>query len=78
MAVASPARASAAARVRDAVVSAARGGRWWYAGVSGESRYGAYLAHQRSTHPGEIPLTEREFWVEIHREAESNPQGGCC
>lgn len=52
--------------------------RWWYAGVSGESRYGAYLAHQRSTHLGEIPLTEREFWVEIHREAESNPQGGCC
>lgn len=75
---ASPARGSGLRRAGDAVVRVARGVRWWYAGVSGESRYAAYLAHQRATHPGDTPMTEREFWVQAHRAAESHPQGGCC
>jgi uncharacterized short protein YbdD (DUF466 family) len=30
--------------------------------LSGDDSYERYLAHHASHHPGETPLTRREFW----------------
>ncbi|WP_456285725.1 YbdD/YjiX family protein [Microbacterium sp. JZ70] len=47
-------------------------------GMTGQSRYAAYLAHERERHPDGEPLTEREFWREIHRAQDLDPGGRCC
>ncbi|GAB3268006.1 YbdD/YjiX family protein [Microbacterium lacusdiani] len=51
----------------------------WYAkGLTGESKYGAYVAHERAAHPDRAPLTEREFWRCVYRDQEANPGSRCC
>ncbi len=60
------------------LVRAGRAVRWYLDGLTGQSRYASYLAHARATHPDEVPMTEREFWVSYHRDQETNPQGRCC
>lgn len=47
-------------------------------GMTGQSRYAAYLAHEREVHPGREPLSESAFWREIHRAQDRDPGGRCC
>lgn len=59
----------------------ARGGRgllWWARGVTGESKYQAYLDHERRVHPDSEPMTEREFWRDEYARQGANPEGRCC
>lgn len=51
---------------------------WWAKGVTGESKYAAYLAHERRAHPDRPPMSEREFWRDEYARQDANPEGRCC
>ncbi|UNX56244.1 YbdD/YjiX family protein [Georgenia sp. TF02-10] len=52
--------------------------RWFARELSGESAYDKYLAHHAREHPGEAPLTARQFWRQRADEQERTPQARCC
>lgn len=72
-AVASPLRALAGA-----VGRAGRGIRWYVTTLMGDTAYATYVAHQRRNHPGEEPLTERQFWRQRMDDQDRNPGARCC
>lgn len=45
---------------------------------SGERAYEIYLEHHHGHHPGEPPLTEREFWRQHADSRDDNPRMTCC
>ncbi|WP_306231286.1 YbdD/YjiX family protein [Agrococcus beijingensis] len=51
---------------------------WWAKGVTGESKYQAYLDHEGRVHPDRPVMTEREFWRDEYRRQDANPEGRCC
>ena len=59
-----PERVAAATR---AARRAWRAAAWYANGLTGESRYEAYLAHERAAHPERPPLDRRAFWRDYHR-----------
>lgn len=52
--------------------------RWYVASVMGDNHYERYLAHHAAAHPGEIPMTKREYWRERTDAQERNPGARCC
>ncbi|MBY0687424.1 YbdD/YjiX family protein [Microbacterium marinilacus] len=52
--------------------------RWYVRGLTGEARYDAYVAHERSAHPGRTPMSPREFWRCVYRDQDANPGSRCC
>lgn len=62
----------------DALRRVARGTAWYVTSVMGDRAYADYVAHHRGVHPGEEPLSEREFWRDRHRRQERDPSGRCC
>ncbi|MFS0866150.1 YbdD/YjiX family protein [Microbacterium sp. 179-B 1A2 NHS] len=60
------------------VLRAGRGIRWYMTTLMGDSAYATYVAHQRRTHPGSEPLTEREFWRQKMDDQDRNPGARCC
>lgn len=59
-------------------VGAGRSIRWYMRGLMGDSAYETYLAHHRRVHPGEPPMTERQFWRDRMDEQDRNPGARCC
>jgi uncharacterized short protein YbdD (DUF466 family) len=51
---------------------------WWAKGVTGESKYQAYVDHERRVHPDRTPMTERQFWRDEYARQDANPEGRCC
>ena len=51
---------------------------WYVRGLTGESRYETYLAHERVEHPHRPPMQRTQFWREYHAWQDSHPQGRCC
>ncbi|WP_323960246.1 putative selenoprotein [Arthrobacter sp. JZ12] len=51
---------------------------WLFKGVMGENAYQQYLDHHATTHSGEPPMTERQFWRDKTDRQDSNPEGRCC
>jgi len=51
---------------------------WFAKGVTGESKYAAYVAHERAAHPDRTPMTERDFWRCVYSEQDANPGARCC
>lgn len=51
---------------------------WYVNGVTGQSRYADYLAHERERHPDRVPLTEREFWRAHYAQQDADPGARCC
>lgn len=51
---------------------------WFAKGITGESRYDAYVAHERRVHPDREPMDEREFWRDEARRLDAAPEGRCC
>ncbi|WP_336246433.1 YbdD/YjiX family protein [Microbacterium resistens] len=51
---------------------------WYVNGVTGQSRYAAYLAHERAAHPDRVPMTEREFWRRHYAAQDADPGARCC
>jgi len=47
-------------------------------GLMGDDAYAVYVAHQRRTHPGAEPLTERQFWRQKMDDQDRNPGARCC
>ncbi|MER7796700.1 YbdD/YjiX family protein [Microbacterium sp. NPDC096154] len=70
--------ASARLSVRVALGRAWGAVRWYVNGLTGESRYAAYLAHERAAHPDREPMTEREYWRCVYRDQDANPGSRCC
>lgn len=62
--------------MRTGLLGAARGVRWYFKQLTGESKWDDYLA--RCEAEGLTPMSRREF--ERHRadHVERNPQGRCC
>ncbi|MDJ1113904.1 YbdD/YjiX family protein [Microbacterium sp. LX3-4] len=60
------------------LVRAGRGIRWYMTALMGDSAYGTYVAHHRRTHPGEEPMTERQFWRQKMDDQDRNPGARCC
>ena len=56
----------------------ARSIRWYVTSLMGDRAYEIYVAHLAVEHPGEPPLSEREFWVQRYREQEATPGARCC
>ena len=56
----------------------ARNIRWYVTSLMGDRAYEIYVAHLAVEHPGEPPLSEREFWVQRYREQEATPGARCC
>jgi len=71
---ATPRGAGAARRILGGLASL----REFVEGVLGADKYRGYLAHHARTHPGEPPMTEREFWRDYADWQDRNPQGRCC
>jgi len=63
---------------RAALGRAWRAAAWYVRGVTGESRYDAYVAHARAAHPDRPPLSAREYWRRVYREQGANPGARCC
>ncbi|MEV7609601.1 YbdD/YjiX family protein [Microbacterium sp. NPDC089320] len=63
--------ADAARRVWHAVA-------WYMNGVTGQSRYEAYVEHERERHPDREPLREREFWRAHYAQQDADPGARCC
>lgn len=57
---------------------AGRGIRWYMTELMGDGAYRVYVEHQHRTHPGEEPMTERQFWRERMDDQDRNPTGRCC
>ncbi|WP_261164561.1 YbdD/YjiX family protein [Microbacterium sp. Marseille-Q6965] len=70
--------ASPAAGVRAVLARGWRALSWYARGVTGESRYDAYVAHARVAHPDCEPLSAREYWRRVYREQGANPGARCC
>ncbi len=51
---------------------------WYVNGVTGQSRYAAYVAHERTRHPDHEPLSEREFWRAHYAAQDARPGTRCC
>lgn len=51
---------------------------WYVNGVTGQSRYADYVAHERERHPDREPLTEREFWRRHYAAQDADPGARCC
>lgn len=47
-------------------------------GLTGQSRYADYVAHERERHPGQVPLSEREFWRRHYAAQDADPGARCC
>lgn len=65
-------------RAGRAVVRVAHGIRWYVTSLMGDNAYATYAAHQRRTHPGAEPLTERQFWRQRMDDQDRNPGARCC
>ncbi|SIR74810.1 YbdD/YjiX family protein [Williamsia sterculiae] len=52
--------------------------RWYVGSVMGDGDYGHYVAHQAAAHPGEPPMSERQYWRTRWDHQDRNPQGRCC
>lgn len=52
--------------------------RWYWASVMGDNHYERYLAHHERTHPGEDPMTKKEYWRERTDAQDTNPRSRCC
>ena len=57
---------------------AGRGIRWYVRNLMGDTAYETYIAHHRRHHPGEDPMTERQFWRDRMDEQDRNPGARCC
>jgi uncharacterized short protein YbdD (DUF466 family) len=51
---------------------------WYLREVTGETAYDRYLEHHRAEHPGEEPMTRREFERRRTDAADERPQARCC
>ncbi|WP_374679390.1 YbdD/YjiX family protein, partial [Microbacterium wangruii] len=75
-------RADAAAASHEGLWShvrrAGRGIRWYIETLMGDRAYETYVAHHRTVHPGEAPLTERQFWRQKMDDQDRNPGARCC
>ncbi|MCI1020285.1 YbdD/YjiX family protein [Microbacterium sp. C5A9] len=63
---------------RDAARRVWRAVAWYVNGVTGQSRYAEYVAHERARHPGREPLGEREFWRRHYAAQDADPGARCC
>ena len=74
-------REAAATRLRallSAVGGVGRGIRWYMTTLMGDTAYATYTAHHRREHPGEEPMTERQFWRQRMDDQDRNPGARCC
>lgn len=55
-----------------------RGIRWYMTNLMGDSAYATYVAHHGRSHPGEEPMTERQFWRQKMDDQDRNPGARCC
>jgi uncharacterized short protein YbdD (DUF466 family) len=69
---------AAPASLGGALARAWRATAWYARGLTGESRYESYLAHERVEHPERPPTSRPEFWRAYHAWQDDNPQGRCC
>lgn len=51
---------------------------WYMNGLTGQSRYADYVAHERTQHPDRVPLSEREFWRRHYADQDADPGARCC
>ena len=65
-------------RLLDPIRTAGSVARRFLHGMTGQSRYSAYLAHERSVHPERTPLDEAAFWRRVYRDQDESPDGRCC
>ncbi len=59
-------------------VRLARGIRWYVTTLMGDRAYDVYVTHHRVHHPGEEPLTERQFWRQRAADQDADPGARCC
>ena len=75
-------RADATATPLRALLRAAgrvgRGIRWYMTTLMGDTAYATYVAHHRRAHPGEEPMTERQFWRQPLDDQDRNPGARSC
>lgn len=50
----------------------------YFEGVLGGDKYKRYLEHHARNHPGEEPVSERQWWRDYNKWQDDNPQGRCC
>lgn len=55
-----------------------RGIRWYMTTLMGDTAYATYVTHHRREHPGEEPMTERQFWRQKMDDQDRNPGARCC
>ena len=64
--------------VFDAVLTMARGVRWWISSVMGDNAYARYVDHLARRHPDHPVPTERDYWRERYSAMDAAPGARCC
>lgn len=66
------------AAVTHAIGSSLRWVGWYIKELMGDNDYAKYCAHHETHHPGQQPLTEREYWKARWAHQDANPGSRCC
>lgn len=51
---------------------------WYMREINGEARYDHYLEHFAAEHPGERPMSEKEYLLAREDYDRRHPNTGCC
>ena len=51
---------------------------WYWGSLMGDNHYQRYVDLRSRTHPGEMVMSERDYWRMRHDATERNPQSRCC
>lgn len=52
--------------------------RWYWGSLMGDNHYRRYVEHRVRTQPGEVVVSERDYWRMRHAATEDNPNPRCC
>ena len=52
--------------------------KWYVASMMGDNHYERYLRHHAVAHPGEAPMSKRDYWRERTDAQDRNPGARCC
>ena len=60
------------------MVRVVRGLGWYVTSLMGDRAYETWVAHLALEHPGQTPVSEKEFWKARYDEQDASPGARCC
>lgn len=57
---------------------ALQGIRWYVTNLMGDNAYQRYVEHLARVHPGEVAVSEKQYWRDRHADSDAKPGARCC